>query len=328
MMLHSQENSSMVKVLRERVKANKTSQIDDHFAYSFGKVLLVIYLAILSIFYVTYNIFPGPEYVVLCFLIYAAYKKWTRRFIKDWFPFIALFLAYQAMYGFADNISRVVHVNELINAELQIFGTIPTLVLQQFYRNPVFDYFGAFFYSLHFLVPTVFGFILWRYSPENYRKYTVAFLLCTYSALTTFLVFPSAPPWFGVKADRILFQIDHQLGVPVYATIFNILQPNPFAAFPSLHATYPWLISLYAIKIKRIKALPILLLPIGVWFSAVYLGEHYIIDLIGGIAYSTFSFFLVEKIIPRLPFNLQWPASSSSLGRDFSSRPSKKEESA
>ena len=135
----------MVKVLRERVKTNKTSQIDDHFAYSFGKVLLVIYLAILSIFYVTYNIFPGPEYVVLCFLIYAAYKKWTRRFIKDWFPFIALFLAYQAMYGFADNISRVVHVNELINAELQIFGTIPTLVLQQFYRNPVFDYFGAFF---------------------------------------------------------------------------------------------------------------------------------------------------------------------------------------
>jgi membrane-associated phospholipid phosphatase len=131
-----------------------------------------------------------------------------------------------------------------------------------------------------------------------------------------------------VNAGRILFQLDHQIGVPVYATIFNILQPNPFAAFPSLHATYPWLISMYAIKIKRIKALPILLLPVGVWFSAVYLGEHYIIDLIGGIAYSTFSFFLVEKIIPRLPFNLHWPASSSSLGRDFSSRPSKKEESA
>jgi len=104
-----------------------------------------------------------------------------------------------------------------------------------------------------------------------------------------------------VKAERILFQIDHKLGLPVYATIFNLIQPNPFAAFPSLHATYPWLISLYAFKIKRSKALPILIIPIGIWFSAVYLGEHYIIDLLGGVAYSTFSFFLVEKLIPRLP---------------------------
>ncbi len=192
------------------------------------------------------------------------------------------------------------HVNELISAELQIFGPIPTLVLQHFYKNFVLDYLGAFFYSIHFTVPTILGFILWRYSPENYRKYTIAFLACSYSALITFLVYPSAPPWFGVKAVRILFQIDHEIGVPLYATLCTLIQPNPFAAFPSLYATYAWLISLYAIKIKRIKALPILVIPVGVWFSAVYLGEHYIIDLLGGVAYSTVAFFLVEKLIPRL----------------------------
>src|SRR3990170_6327445 len=111
-------------------------------------------------------------------------------------------------------------------------------MLQNLYKNFFFDYLGAFFYSLHFIVPIAFGFILWRYSPENYRKYSAAFLLCTYSALITFLVYPSAPPWFGVKAERILFQIDHEIGAPVYATIFAFIQPNPFAAFPSLHATY------------------------------------------------------------------------------------------
>jgi len=286
---------------KEKVKAGKTLQIDDHSVYSLGIVLIVTYLAVLSVFCVTYNVFPGPEFLVFCFFIYAVHRKWTRRFLKDWVPFIALFLAYEAMYGIADNVSRIVHVHELINAELQMFGTIPTLILQQFYRTPVLDYLGAFFYSLHFIIPTVFGFILWKYSPENYRKFTFALLLCTYGALITFLVYPSAPPWFGVKAERILFQIDHRIGVPIYATIFEFIQPNPFAAFPSLHATYPWLVSLYAIKIKRIKALPILLIPVGVWFSSVYLGEHYIIDLLGGVAYSTFSFFLVEKLIPRLP---------------------------
>jgi len=286
---------------KEKAKANKTLRIDDHSAYSLGRGFIVIYLAILGVFCVTYNVFPGPEFLVFCFFIYAAYRKWTRRFIKDWVPFVALFLAYEAMYGIADNISGIVHAHELISAELQLFGTIPTLVLQQFYRTPVFDYLGAFFYSLHFMIPTVFGFILWKYSPENYRKFTFAFLVCTYSALITFLVYPSAPPWFGVRAERVLFQIDHKIGLPVYATIFGLIQPNPFAAFPSLHATYPWLVSLYAFKIKRFKALPILLIPVGVWFSAVYLGEHYIIDLLGGVTYATLSFFLVEKIIPRLP---------------------------
>ena len=236
------------------------------------------------------------EFLVVCFLIYAACMKWFKRFIKDWVPFIALFLAYEAMYGIADNISSIVHVNELINAEFQIFGEIPTLVLQQFYRNPLFDYIGAFFYSLHFIIPTVFGFILWRYSPKNYWKYTLAFLLCSYSALVTFMIYPSAPPWFGVNASRILFQVDNEMGIPIYKTIFDYIQPDPFAAFPSLHAAYPWLVSLYAINIKRIKALPILLIPIGVWFSAVYLGEHYIVDLLGGVAYSTCAFFLVERI--------------------------------
>lgn len=290
----------------EKGKVNETSRIDDNFLHRLGRAFPMIYLAVLCIFCGVYKVFPGPDFLVLCFFIYAAHKKWARRFIKDWVPFIALFLAYEAMRGFADNILGIVHVTELISAELQIFGTIPTLVLQQFYRNLILDYLGAFFYSLHFIIPTLFGFILWRRSPENYRKYTFAFLLCSYSTLITVLAYPSAPPWFGVKAERILFQIDREIGVPIYATLFVLINPNPFAAFPSLHATYPWLISLYAIKMKRIKALPILIIPVGVWFSAVYLGEHYIIDLMAGVAYSTAAFFLVEKVIPRFSCSVRY----------------------
>lgn len=246
-----------------------------------------------------YKVFPAPDFLALCLLIYAAHMKRTRRFVKDWFPFIAILLAYDTMRGIADNIAGIVHVTELIRAEQFLFGTIPTSVLQQSYRTPILDWTGAFFYSLHFIVPLVFGFILWNRSPENYRKYTVALLITSYSALITFLAYPSAPPWFGVNAERILFQMDGAMGVPLYATIYAFIEPNPFAAVPSLHAAYAWVVSLYAIKIKRIKALPILIYPLGVWCSAVYLGEHYIIDLMAGVAYSTVAYFLAEKIIAR-----------------------------
>ena len=236
--------------------------------------------------------------IVLCFFIYAAYNKWSRRFVKDWFPFVSLFLSYEAMNGVVGSLGRIVHVSEPINVDLRLFGSIPTLVLQQFYRFPLLDYLAASFYSLHFIAPTVFGFLLWKYRPENYRKYVLALAIGTYSALVTFLLYPVAPPWFGAGATRVLLQVDQHLGIPFYHTLFDLVQSNPFAAFPSLHAMYPWVISLFALKMKKTKALPILLFPIGVWFSAVYLGEHYVIDVIGGVIYGTCAFFLAEKLVP------------------------------
>ena len=260
------------------------------FPVAFSLTLLGICLA--------YGVLPGPEILVLCFFIYAAYNKRSRRFVKDWFPFLSLFLCYEAMSTIVPTLSKVVHVAEPIAMDLRLFGSIPTLVLQQLFRSPFLDYLGAFFYSLHFFAPTVFAFLLWKYAPGNYRKYVLALGIGTYSALITFLVYPVAPPWYGVQATRILTQLDQSLGVPFYRSIFDFVESNPFAAFPSLHAMYPTLISLYALKIKKAKALPVLLFPIGVWFSTIYLGEHYVIDVIGGVAYAICAFLLAEKIIP------------------------------
>jgi membrane-associated phospholipid phosphatase len=266
----------------------------------FWVLIPAVYLLIVGAFFLYYHIVPGPEFYVVFLLIYAAGMKWTRRFVKDWFPFVALFVTYEAVYGFADKLGGVVHIKELAGVELQLFGTIPSLFLQQFFRSVALDYAGTFLYSLHFILPVAFGFILWRYSPKNYWGFVASLLICSYAALTTFLIFPSAPPWFGVNAARILLQVYSSLGVTASKTIFDYIEANPFAAFPSLHSAYPWLISLYAFKIKGRRALPILLLPVGIWFSVVYLGEHYIVDVIGGVAYATCAFLFVEMVAPRL----------------------------
>jgi membrane-associated phospholipid phosphatase len=84
--------------------------------------------------------------------------------------------------------------------------------------------------------------------------------------------------------------VDNKLGVPMYRAIYDYIGVNQFAAFPSLHSAFPWIIALFAIKAWKKKALPILIFPIMVWFSAVYLGEHYVIDIIGGVVYATLAF--------------------------------------
>ena len=293
-------------------KEKKKYAFDYHSSRFFALLFPAIYLVAIAIFGLVYKIIPGPEFLVLAFLIYAAYNQRTWNFLKDWLPFITVFISYEIMYGIVGSISQYnLHAGPY-NFELAAFSQIPSIVLQQTIRAPILDYMGAFFYSLHFFAPTVFAFILWKVSPKNYWKYTVAFGICTYGALITFLFYPVAPPWLqlnstynlaysGPQVLRVLTgSVDVSLGIPVYKTLFDFLSPNLYAAFPSMHSALPLLISLFAVKIWKKKALPVLIFPIGVWFSAVYLGEHYVVDVLGGIAYAVVAFVAVEKILPLL----------------------------
>lgn len=86
----------------------------------------------------------------------------------------------------------------------------------------------------------------------------------------------------------------------MYRAIYDYIGVNLFAAFPSLHSAIPWLIALSALKTWKKNALPILIFPVMVWFSAVYLGEHYVIDVVGGVVYATLAFIMAynkERIV-------------------------------
>jgi membrane-associated phospholipid phosphatase len=289
----------------EQQQPASKGRLDYRSSRFFALLFPAVYAVALGIFCLVYQIIPGPEFLILVFLIYAAYNKRTWRFLKDWLPFLTVFLSYEAMYGVVgtvvNNNLSLLHQGPM-NLERELFGQIPTLFLQQNFRFPILDYMGAFFYSLHFFAPTIFAFILWRENPKDYWKYTIAFGICTYAALLTFLVYPVAPPWIAVPGvTRILTgSVDASLGLPVYKTVFDFLSPNQYAAFPSMHSALPWIIALFAINGWKKKALPVLIFPLGVWFSAVYLGEHYFVDVLGGIAYATLAFVAVEFLLPYL----------------------------
>ena len=292
---------TMVKK-KEDNKFKLELNIDYHSTRFFAILFPAIYSVAIVISCLAYKILPGPEFLILALLIYAAYNKKAWSFLKDWLPFITVFVSYEIMYSVVGTIAQNNLHSGPYNLEMQVFGQIPSLFLQQTMRIPILDYMGAFFYSAYFFAPTVFAFILWKKSPKNCWKYTVAFGVCTYGALITFLFYPVAPPWIAIpKVTQILItSVDVKLGIPVYKWLFNFLNPDLYAAFPSMHSALPFLIFLFTFKIWRWKALPLLSLPVGTWFSAVYLGEHYVVDVLGGIAYATGAFVVVEKILPLL----------------------------
>ena len=291
-------------------KAKSSVPFDYHSSRFFSLLFLAVYIVAVTIFCVEYHIIPGPEFLVLGIIFFAAYNKQTYRALKDWLPFITVFLSYEVMYSFVGTVSSSnLHTGpELIDTHL--FGQIPSIILQQNIRLPVLDYMGAFFYSIYFFVPTIFAYVVWRTSPKNYWKYTVAFGVLTYSALITFLFYPVAPPWIqyssimnpsytGPQVIRVLTgSVDPSLGLPVYKTMFDFLSGNNYAAFPSMHSAIPFLVFIFAFKIWKWKALPVAAIPIGTWFSAVYLGEHYFTDVVAGIIYALVAYFAVEKLLP------------------------------
>ncbi|MGD6853338.1 MAG: hypothetical protein ACQCN6_14865, partial [Candidatus Bathyarchaeia archaeon] len=69
-------------------KEKKKTGFDYHSSRFFALLFPAIYLAAIAVFSLVYHIIPGPELLVLAFLIYAAYNKTTWRFLKDWLPFI------------------------------------------------------------------------------------------------------------------------------------------------------------------------------------------------------------------------------------------------
>jgi membrane-associated phospholipid phosphatase len=300
----------------EKLKSNVP--FDYHSSRFFSLVFLVVYIVAITIFCLEYKIIPGPEFLVLGILFIAAYNKQTYRALKDWLPFITVFLSYEVMYSFVGTVSKNnLHTGPAL-IDTHLFGQIPSIILQQNLRLPILDYMGAFFYSIYFFVPTIFAYIVWRKSPTNYWKYTVAFGVLTYAALITFLFYPVAPPWIefnsvwnpsyaGPQVIRVLTgSVDPSLGLPVYKTLFDFLSPNNYAAFPSMHSAIPWLVFLFAFRIWKWKSLPVLAIPVGTWFSAMYLGEHYFTDVVAGIIYATLAYLAVVKLLPYMSSKIHY----------------------
>jgi len=294
------DEANVQKIKIDKLKVDLS--FDYHSSRFFSLLFLTIYIIAITIFCLEYKIIPGPEFLVLGILFTAAYNKQTWRALKDWLPFVTVFISYEVMYSFVGIISpNNLHAGPE-EFDLHLFGKIPSLILQETIKMPALNYLGAVFYGIYFFVPTLFAYVIWRKSPQNYWKYTVAFGVLTYSALITFLFYPVAPPWLAVpNVTRILTgSVDPSLGLPVYKTLFDFLSPNLYAAFPSMHSAIPWLVFLFAFKIWRWKSLPVAAIPVGTWFSAIYLGEHYFTDVIGGIIYATVAYLAVVKLLPYL----------------------------
>ena len=171
-------------------------------------------------------------------------------------------------------------------------------------------------YMLHFVLPLVTAFVLWLWRRPQFYDFVASLILLSVAGFVTYLLLPAAPPWY-VARDGLLNGPDGQpviaylkpgafeelaaaLGFDgryLYSLAFGSVNPNPVAAFPSLHVAYPVLTFLVLRRaFGRIGWLALGYAGI-VAFSVIYTADHWVIDVIAGAAYAYVAYYAV----------LHWP---------------------
>jgi len=265
--------------------------------------LLIAYLVVIVVLMLSRNVSITPDRLFIFLLFAAIILGRLKSFLRDWVPFLALLLAYEMLRGFADN-HFTVHVGSLVSAEKALFaGYLPTEVLQDlFYKAGTIgwqDIAATIIYFLHFPLPLAAAFFLWVKNKQQYYRFVVALIILSFAGFITFLLFPAAPPWYAANEGLISITKITHLTVDRLGWTWNLsyyyahLNPNPVAAIPSLHAAYPTLVLLALRRYNKRFFWFFLPYPPLVWLSTIYLGEHYAIDVIAGVAYAAAAYYLV-----------------------------------
>lgn len=271
----------------------------------------LLYAGLVSAWLVYHHTWPAPDLIALALLGFAFLTARLVSFLRDWSPFVLLLLGYVALAGIDSGVTARAHVQFPIGVDEAIFhGSLPTIWLQSHLWTPQqqhwYDYLAAVLYPMHFIVPLVLAFAFWIWRKRIYWRFVSSYLLLCYAGFVTYLLFPMAPPWWAASEGRIptvtliIDQVRFGGADNPIVLATRYFKPNPVAAMPSIHAAFPVLVWLVLWRLFPRWGWAWVVYPLAMAFSVVYLGEHYVVDVLAGWLYAIAAFFAIWGLPQRL----------------------------
>ena len=163
--------------------------------------------------------------------------------------------------------------------ERAVFGGLPTVALQDRLHGGgfgVIEQLAVYVQMSWFFVPAAVTLLVaFKWRPQ-FLSFAGWYLGVMYLAVIIFIAMPMQPPWLSDPNVRRILAL-HWNGVHV--------DNNPMAAFPSLHVALPLTLALWSFSRRHALLGAVLALyTCAVAFVVVFLGEHYVIDVLGACA--------------------------------------------
>ena len=173
-------------------------------------------------------------------------------------------------------------------------GTCPTIRLQRALGRE--GQVGALDYGLSaiqwswFLVPHgTLAYVLLRHR-EHLPRSAVLMSACFDLGCIVYWLVPTAPPWWAgangymPPVRRIMAEAGERFWKRLWNPLYHSLQGNPFAAMPSLHFGTSVMAARILSQVGPRHAALAWAYALALGFGLVYLGEHYVVDLLAGLA--------------------------------------------
>lgn len=279
----------------------------------------LIVVILLAAFLVLTGIFIGlrTEHFLISalFLILFFAGVPTRKLAVALLPFIVFAVSYDWMRVYPNYEVNPIDVKGLYEAEKSLFGITladgSRLIPCEFFAQhhcAFADFMAGIFYLCWVPVPIAFGIYLYLKGKRDlYLRFSMVFLLVNLIGFAGYYIHPAAPPWYAMNYGfepvlntpgntAGLARFDQLLGITVFEGIYG-RNANVFAAVPSLHAAYMVVALAYACIGRCAKGVRILFafIMVGIWWTAVYSGHHYLIDVLLGITCALLGVLLFEK---------------------------------
>ena len=240
----------------------------------------------------------------------------ARRFMVDMTPYLVLAVGYDMVRYVREAV--VVRPEQVLgcglrNAELALFSIAPGVTPQDWltaHHVAALDllaavpYFGFIYIAFGYA-----GYLFFKDRPRM-RKYLWSLTVANYIAFVMYVVVPAAPPWYlrmhGCQIDLAalpnpagLARVDELLGISYFQSFYS-RSSSVFGALPSMHCAFPVLGLLTAWKSTTWKTRWIhIAYAMLMFFAAVYLDHHWIIDAIAGWIVAVTAVVLVSWVFRR-----------------------------
>jgi membrane-associated phospholipid phosphatase len=181
-------------------------------------------------------------------------------------------------------VDRVIGAGELPNVRLQ-------RALAGLGRHNVVDRFFSWVHWIWFFEPhSVLTWILVRH-PQHFARSARRMSGVYDLGLIVYAAVPTAPPWWASEEGhtdsevrRIMVEVGEEEWGRAWPVLYDTLGGNPWAAMPSLHFATSLMSALLLLEVDRGLGVVAAGYAGALGFALVYLGEHYVVDLLAGAA--------------------------------------------
>jgi hypothetical protein len=202
--------------------------------------------------------------------------------IAIWAAFLAANMLHVYLRGEADNVTGAIH--SPAGLEQALFRVVPSVWLQQHVSTDalLIKWSAVLLHASWFYVPIALAVsVQLRAGPRALAQLLGLHAVLLFASDAVYAVLPTSPPWMEFDVVRV---------VDVAWGNTSSVDANQVAALPSLHVAVP---ALYAIWFARRpeQSLRRLAPALGLWtlgvsWSVVYGGEHYVVDALAGACWA------------------------------------------